>query len=247
MCQRKRIRKAGIFLSFITQLGHLLEFFQKNTVRILTRYILKEVVSHGMIGISVFTFVIFMKTVSKIFELVVRDSAPLPAVAELFFLAVPEALVYTIPMGVLVGVLIGLSRMAADSEITALRASGVGIGQFVKIVSVFGVGAWLLALANSVWMAPISATALAGLEKKLASSQVSFEVQPRVFYEDLKNYVLYVQDVSSAPGAAIWKNVFLADMSNLGQSQILNAQQAIVTSGKDGLNLHLIHAESHPA
>ena len=51
-------------------------------------------------------------------ELVVRNSAPLPSVAEIFFFTVPVALTYTIPMGVLVGILIGLSRLAADSEIT---------------------------------------------------------------------------------------------------------------------------------
>src|SRR5579871_4015852 len=99
-------------------------------MRILTRYILWEVFSHGLLGASVFTFVIFMRDVSRILELVVRNSAPIPSVAELFFFTLPTALTVTIPMGVLVGVLIGLSRMAADSEITAMRASGTGIGYF---------------------------------------------------------------------------------------------------------------------
>src|SRR5215471_10678546 len=96
-------------------------------MRIFTRYILKEVLSHGLIGIVVFTFVIFMRDASRILELVVRNSAPIPSVAELFFLTLPTALTVTIPMGVLVGILIGLSRLAADSEVTAMRASGVGV------------------------------------------------------------------------------------------------------------------------
>src|SRR5215470_12518518 len=98
----------------------------KTVVRILTRYILREVLSHAVIGIALFTFVIFMRDVSRILELVVRNSAPIPSVAQLFFLTLPAALTVTIPMGVLVGILIGLSRMAADSEITAMRAAGVG-------------------------------------------------------------------------------------------------------------------------
>ncbi len=39
-------------------------------------------------------------------------------------------------MSVLVGVLLGLSRLAADSEIIAMRASGLGIGYFVRVSSI---------------------------------------------------------------------------------------------------------------
>src|SRR2546430_6931241 len=96
-------------------------------MRILTRYILGEVVSHAVIGMAVFTFVLFTRDLGRILDLVVRNSAPLPSILQIFFFTVPVALTYTIPMGVLVGILIGLSRLAADSEITAMRASGIGV------------------------------------------------------------------------------------------------------------------------
>jgi LPS export ABC transporter permease LptF/LPS export ABC transporter permease LptG len=214
-------------------------------VRIFTRYILKEVLFHGLIGTALFTFVIFMRDVSRILELVVRNSAPIPSVAELFFLTLPAALTVTIPMGVLVGILIALSRMAADSEITAMRAAGVGVFKFVKVLAGFGITAWLLALANNVLIAPRSAEALAHLQKSLETSQVSFEVQPRVFYEQARNYVLYVQDATTSSGAAIWKNVFLADISTPGASKITIAEQAVVTGTKDSLHLHLVNGATH--
>ncbi len=215
-------------------------------MRIFTRYILKEVLWHGLIGASLFTFVIFMREVSRILEPVVRASAPAPSVAELFFLTLPGAFTVTLPMGVLVGILIGLSRMAADSEVTAMRASGVSVRKFLKIISIFGVIAWLLALANSAIVAPISAAAFARLEKKLASSQISFEVQPRVFYEDFKNYVLYVEDVTTVSGAAVWKNVFLADIATPGAPKITIAKEAVVSSGgPDTIRLHLVSGETH--
>jgi LPS export ABC transporter permease LptG/LPS export ABC transporter permease LptF len=215
-------------------------------VRIFTRYILKEVLSHGLIGASVFTFVIFMREVGRLLELVVRNSAPVPSVAEIFFLIMPAALTVTIPMGVLVGILIGLSRMAADSEVTAMRASGVSVRTFLKIVSIFGFVAWILALVNTAVLAPKSAAALAELQKKMLSSQISFEVQPRVFYEDFKNYVLYVEDVSSASGAAVWKNVFLADITTPGAPKITIAKEAVVSSGgANTIRLHLVDGEEH--
>src|ERR1051325_414228 len=215
-------------------------------MRILTRYILGEVLSHALIGASVFTFVVFMRDLGRILELVVRNSAPLPSVAEIFFLTMPTALTVTMPMVVLVGILIGLSRLAADSEITAMRASGIGPGTCVRILSLFVITAWLLAVVNNVLIAPRSAAALAQLQNRLKSSQVSFEVQPRVFYEDFKNVVLYVQDASSGQGAAAWKGVFLADISNPSAPKITLAKSGIVVAeGADKLRLHLEEGSSH--
>ena len=53
-------------------------------MRILTRYILKEVSSHALLGVMLFTFVIFMRDLGRLLELVVRNSAPLPSVGEIF-------------------------------------------------------------------------------------------------------------------------------------------------------------------
>src|SRR5581483_6309282 len=153
-------------------------------MRILTRYILREVLSHALIGATIFTFIIFMRDLARILEIVVRNSAPLPSVAELFFLTLPTALTVTIPMAVLVGILIGLSRLAADSEVTAMRAIGLGSGMFLRVIAIFAVIAWAIALVNNLYVAPKSAAALTELQGRLVSSQASFAIQPRDFYED---------------------------------------------------------------
>jgi LPS export ABC transporter permease LptF/LPS export ABC transporter permease LptG len=215
-------------------------------MRILTRYILREVTSHALIGAAIFTFVLFTRDLGHILELVVRASAPLPSVAEIFFYTVPFALTYTIPMSVLVGILIGLSRLAADSEITAMRASGMGVWSFLRVLSIFVLAAWALALGNGIYIAPQSQAALARLEDKLKGSQVSFEIQPRVFYEGFPKYVLYVNDVKSAEGAAVWKDVFMADISDATNPKITLAKEGIVVSeGQDRLHLHLIDGSAH--
>ncbi|HEY6303720.1 MAG TPA: LptF/LptG family permease [Terriglobales bacterium] len=215
-------------------------------MRILTRYILGEVVSHALIGAAVFTFVLFTRALDVILELVVRNSAPLPSVAQVFFYTVPGALTYTIPMGVLVGILIGLSRLAADSEITAMRASGLGVWYFLRVISIFVVVAWLLALANSVYLAPRSLAALGQLQDRLKSSQVSFEVQPRVFYEEFPKKVLYVQDAKAMSGGALWKGVFLADLTDPSAPSISLAREGLLVSqGPDTLDLHLTTGSTH--
>ncbi len=209
-------------------------------MRILTRYILKEIASHALIGIGLFTFIIFMRDLGRLFELIVRNSAPLPSVAEIFLYTLPTTFTLTLPMGVLVGILVGLSRMAADSELTAMRASGMGVSMFLRAVSLFAIGALMLGLFNTIYLAPKSATALDHLQEKLKSSQASFEVQPRVFYEGFKNIVLYVQDVIPSHNQALWRGIFLADISDPASPNITLAQRgALLSDAPDKLRFHL--------
>ncbi len=208
-------------------------------MRILTRYILGEVTSHALLGTAIFTFIIFTRELGQILELVVRNSAPLPSAAELFFLTVPGALTLTVPAGVLIGILIGLSRLAADSEITAMKASGIGVWNFLRILSIFFLVAWLLALANNVYLAPRSQAALSRLQDRLKGSQISFQ-------KGFPKKVLYVNDVKSAQGAAIWKGVFIADTTTPGAPKITLAEQGILVSeGTNTLHLHLLNGSLH--
>ena len=215
-------------------------------MRILTRYILREVLTNALIGAVVFTFVLFTRDLGRILELVVRASAPASSVLEVFLYTIPLTLTYTIPMAVLVGILIGLSRLAADSEITAMRASGMGVWNFLAALSPFIVSALLLALCNGIYVAPASQAALVRLEERLKSSQVSFEIQPRVFYEGFPKVVLYVQDVHTAQRAAVWKGVFLADVSDASNPRITLAREGVlVAEGPDRLHLHLSQGSTH--
>ena len=117
-------------------------------------------------------------------------------------------------MAVLVGILLGLSRLAADSEVIAMRASGLGIGYFVRVASIVAIGGTLLGLVNSVYLAPRANRAILSMQLALETSQASYEIQPRVFYEDFRNAVLYVQNVRGGTGASNWDRVFMADVTD---------------------------------
>ena len=210
-------------------------------MRILTRYILKEVLSHALIGGALFTFVLFMPRLEQLLDLVVRNSASMGVVAEIFVLMLPNMFTVTIPMAVLVGILLGLSRLAADSEITAMRASGVGVWSFVGVVALVAGAGWGVGLLNTLYLAPRATATTMRLEAELLNAQASFEVQPRVFYEDFKNYVLYVQNVGSTPGSANWKQIFLADLSDPKAPKITTGAAATVVSSKDEVALMRLH------
>src|SRR5580658_10318592 len=199
-------------------------------MRILTRYILGEILSHTLIGCALFTFILLMKELPKILDTVVRNSNTLSSVAEVVVFLLPNFFTVTIPMAVLVGTLLGLSRLAADSEIIAMRATGLGIGYFVRVASIVAVAGTLLGLGNSLYLAPRANQAILDMQQSLETQQASYEIQPRVFYEDFKDAVLYVQDVRSGTGAANWRQVFMADVTDPTNPIVTTAATATVAN-----------------
>ena len=199
-------------------------------MRILTRYILGEILSHALIGCALFTFLLFIPRLPQILEMVVRNSSTFTNVLQIFLFTLPNLFWVTIPMSVLVGILLGLSRLAADSEVVAMRASGLGVTYFVRVASIVAVGGALLGLGNSLYVAPRANQAILDMQQSLAASQASYQIQPRVFYEDFRNYVLYVQDVRGGTGAANWRQVFMADVSDPAFPRVTTAASATVAN-----------------
>ena len=199
-------------------------------MRILTRYILGEILSLTLIGCALFTFILFMPQLPHILEVVVRNSSTWADVAQVFLFTLPNLFKFTIPMAVLWGVMLGLSRLAADSEIIAMRASGLGIWYFVRVASIVAVAGTLLGLVNSLYLAPRANQAIIEMEQALETSQASYEIEPRVFYENFKDFVLYVQDVRAGAGAANWRQVFMADVRDPANPVITTAASATVVN-----------------
>jgi len=210
-------------------------------MRLLDRYICREVVSHAALGLAVFTFVFFVPRLVQLMDLVVRHSGGAGTVALLFLSVLPPVLGFTLPMAVLVGVLIGLGRMSADSEIVALHASGIGLRRLLLPIGVVALIATFATLATTFWLSPASWRMLRRLEGKLLSSQAPFAIQPRVFDERFPHLVLYVQDVEAA--AVRWRGVFIASSGGFGyraaggsaagsnESTVTIAENALIVAG----------------
>jgi LPS export ABC transporter permease LptF/LPS export ABC transporter permease LptG len=214
-------------------------------MRLLDRYIGHEVISHSILGLAVFTFVFFVPQLVRLMDLVVRHSGGFGTVALLFLCTLPPVLAFTIPMAALVGVLIGLGRLSADSEIVALHASGLSLRRLLVPVGLVSLICALATLAMTFWLSPASIRTLRDLEVQILSSQAPFAVQPRVFDERFPHFILYVRDVEA--GAAHWRGVFLASTGGPSGSAITIAQDALVVNGAGGdrLELHLGSGSTH--
>jgi LPS export ABC transporter permease LptF/LPS export ABC transporter permease LptG len=228
------------------------------TMGILSRAVFREIFSSAFLGTVLFTFVLFLQRAGKSFELLVRSSASFSTVAYLFGLLLPFTLIYTLPVGALVGILIALSRMSSDGEIVGMRAAGVPSRRI--IVPVMGVAVFftLITAACSLWLTPWSIRQTYRVLNRLAAEELTAEVQPRVFEEQFPNTVLYVGDVIPGP-VEIWRNVFMADLRapsepSGGQAEgegprITLAREAIAAPDvkNNRIQLHLIDASTHQA
>src|SRR5262245_12639488 len=214
-------------------------------MRILDRYIVREIFRHACLGLIVFTFVLFVPQLVRLMELLVRHSGSGSQVAKLFLCIFPGVLIFTIPMAVLVGVLLGLGRMSADSEIIALTALGVSRRRMLVPVAVLALTGTVLTGALTLWLGPAAFRSLRNIEADLLASQASFQVQPRVFDERFPKTVLYINDISAS--GTQWHGVFLAEVGEESGSQLTLAENAIVIAEpKQGkLELHLQGGTTH--
>jgi LPS export ABC transporter permease LptF/LPS export ABC transporter permease LptG len=214
-------------------------------MRILTRYILKETFSHSLIGLLVFTFVIFIRQLGSLLELVVRRNVPMRDMATLFLLPVPGILMITIPLAVMVGTLIGLSRMAADGEVVAARATGIGLGAFVRPIMILAVAGWAVTLWMGLVLAPQAMRKMNRMETGLSASQAPYEIQPRVFNEQFPNLLLYLEDVTGSRSS--WRGVFIADLAQRNSVKLTLAERGVLVNeaARNRFVLHLEQGTMH--
>ncbi len=181
-------------------------------MRILSRVIFREIISSAALGTVLFTFVLFLHNLDRLFALLVRSSATPLVVAKLFIFAIPATIPFSLPLGVLVGVLLALSRMSADGEIIAMRAAGVPsvtVSRPVLLFSFLGLIATALA---TLWITPLTLKLTSDMAKDLAAAQLTTEIQPRIFEEQFPNTVLYVDEVVTGM-QVVWRRVLIADVT----------------------------------
>src|SRR6202789_448445 len=154
-------------------------------MRLLDKYIGREVGSHAILGLAVFTFVFFVPQLVRLMDLVVRHSGGVFTVALIFLCSLTPVLAFTIPMAVLVGVLIGLRRLSADSEIVAPIASCIRQRRLLVPTRFVALGCSLGTLLLTFWLTPAAIRTLQRLEDRLLLTQPPFSIQPPAFNEQV--------------------------------------------------------------
>lgn len=165
------------------------------------RYILSDLLTPTMIGVLLYTFVLLMNHLFFVAERALSNNLSSSITLRLLGLGIPQILVFSIPMAVLLGTLIGLGRLSADREWIAIQAAGGSARTLMLPVLVHGALGTLACLALYHVIIPQANYALRDLNREvIRSGRLSASISPRTFQEVPGGAaIFYVDDVRPDP------------------------------------------------
>ncbi len=174
-------------------------------MNLLDRYIFKSVLFTCAAAVSLFAFVLIVGNAMKeLMGYVLAGQIDLLMLGRLLALLVPFVVTFALPMGVLTGVLLTLGRLSADSEITAMRASGISLARIARPVIILGLlGATTALYVNQIAMPWARATYRRDLAAAVRANPLSMIV-PRTFIRQFPGFVVYVGDKKGSVLHDLW-------------------------------------------
>lgn len=202
-------------------------------VRRLDRYVLKEILGPLVLGFLVYTFILLLRFLFQSAEMIIRRGLPWSTVGDLLLVTLPNIVVLTIPMSLLFGILIAVGRLASDSELIAIRASGIGLSRLYRPILLLAATLTAINVALMIYALPWGNHSLQQIRLEILTRSVSQQVQPRIFSEGWQGKVLYVFE--SPPNETRWKGVFIAEAGSASeQNQVTIAEWGEVRVDQQG-------------
>lgn len=215
-------------------------------MRLLDRYLLREIAGPLGLGFLVYTFILLLQALFKSAEMIIRRGLPISTVGELLALSLPNIIVLTIPMSLLFGVLIAIGRMSSDSELVAMRATGVSLLSLYRPILLLSTFFFLVNTVLMVWVLPWGNHRLQLKRLEILTQSISTQVEPRIFWDEWEDQVLYVFETSERGDS--WRGVFLAQsIPSTHTNQVTIAERGRVRVDRNGerVVLELSNAQVH--
>jgi lipopolysaccharide export system permease protein len=215
-------------------------------VRLISRYLLRQLAAPFLFALGALTSLMLLSQVAKKFGALVGKGLPWGVIGEVFALSLPFIVAMTLPMAVLLAVLYAFSHLAADNEITAMRASGISVYQILAPVLAWGVfmSAFNFAFVDQVL--PRSNARLRGLLIDIGRKKPTFELREQVINEvPPSQYFLRAGRIDAATGRL--KDITIYDLGGESSRRIIYADsgQMAYGEGQTDLNLRLYDGAIH--
>ncbi len=199
----------------------------------LDKYILKQVIEMFLMGVLVFTSIIFASdTFITLIKQISMYGIPFKYAILMIVLHLPEVFVMTIPMGVLLATVMTLNGLSLNSEITVMRACGIGLNRIAKPIFVFAIVMSCASFVINETIVPYStrlSTKLAGVafsQKNVPEGKQNFTFK-ETKEDGLLKRLFYVGDSTDG----VLHNITVLDASKEGTIQILQAREGGTTPG----------------
>lgn len=203
------------------------------------RLIYSEIIPPTLLTCFVLTALVLGREFGSFSALVVSRSASIGQVLEIIACILPRILIFTLPLALMVGSIIGLSRLSSDNEITALRAGGINLLTLVAPLQLIASIVCLANFATSLYLYPVGNNHLNTIQHELTTRVIPTELRPRLFFEDFQNYILYIDDLDEKH--SLLKGIFLVDMQNQEDPSLITSKtgRMILDEAGKRLQLHL--------
>lgn len=212
----------------------------------LTKYILLELTGPFFLGLLIFTFVLLMGKVLDLIELVIKKGVNLGTVFSLLIYIMPSFLVLTIPMAVLVATLTAFGRLSTDSEITAMKASGISLYTLFIPVVFFAVFATFLTFFFYAKALPWGNQNFRVTLYELARTKASIGLKEHIFNNTFPGLIIYIDEISDADSS--FEGVMISDSRDQKNPQTIFARKGRLISDEEALRviLRLEDGTIHP-
>ena len=213
-------------------------------IRILDRYVVREIVLPFFLALVVFTFVLEIPPILQQAESLISKGVAWTVVLRVLLTLLPQALSLTIPISVLLGILMGFARLSSDREFVAMQACGVSLLRLARPVILIALVGTAATAYEVIVALPDANQTFREIALGLVKEQAETQVKPRVFFEQFPDHVIYVQDVLTAGG---WRDVFVSDTTKADQTTVYFAKEGRIQVDRENRRvfLQLISGTSH--
>ncbi|MDH4130267.1 MAG: LptF/LptG family permease [Gemmatimonadota bacterium] len=215
-------------------------------MRLLDRYLIRQFLPPLVFAFVAMTSIMLLNQVARRFGALVGKGLPWSVIGEVFLLCLPFIIAMTLPMAVLTGVLYTFSHLAADSEITAMRASGISVSRLVRPMALTGV----LITALNFWFTdqilPQSNARLRNLLINIQRKKPTLELREQVINE-IPPSGLFLRSSRIDATSGRLRSVTIYDMSGSDARRVIYADSGVMgftPSGED-LQLRLYDGSIH--
>ena len=193
----------------------------------LDKYILKQVIEMFVMGVLVFTSIIFASdTFITLIKQISMYGIPFKIAFLIIILHLPSVFVMTIPMGVLLATVMTLNGLSLSSEITVMRACGIGINRIAKPIFIFAIIMAFVSFLMNETVVPVMTKQSTDLALYAFSKKNIPEGKENFTFKEVKDNgmlkrLFYVGDCTDG----ILHNITVLDASKDGTIQILQARE----------------------
>jgi len=207
-------------------------------VKILHRYVLKEHVGPLTFALTALTSILLLQYIGKHFGELVGKGLPTLVIAEFFGLSIPLTVALTLPMAVLVATLYAFSRLAAENEITAIKASGVSLVSVLKPVLWAALGVTAVMIVFNDQVLPRSNHKLAVLQRDIAQKKPTFGLREQVINE-VSPGKFYLRAGHLDEASNLMREVTIYDMADPTRRRTIYADSGNMRMSKGMTDLEL--------